>query len=206
MFVPSAVEGPLAAELREIGELGAFPPSDARRHHYVPAFLLARFATPVGERKGRLHQLDVGSGRPQRTSPDSACFVRGLYDQGTTNEPNNVLESFFAVVERHAAPAIARLVQDPVACTPEDRQTLSVFLALQGSRTPVGLTEAMNNAQLFSLVELNLELGDPERFAQRYREHVDTDAGEDCWRRGARACCGSWPPAMLASPTPKSPL
>jgi hypothetical protein len=176
MTMSPAVEGPLAAELRQIGERGAFPESRARRHHFVPAFLLARWADPVGQRKGRLHQLDVSTGRPQRTSPDSACFKRDFYAQGVDGERNNVLESFFAVVEGHAAPALARLVGDPISCSPEDRQTLSFFLALQGSRTPPGMTQAFKNAQLFKLLELNLELNQPDRFAERYRERIDADA------------------------------
>jgi hypothetical protein len=170
------VEGPLAAELREIGDRGAFPETSARRHHFVPAFLLARFAAPVGQRKGKLFQLDVGSGRPARTTPNDACFRRDFYTQG---DGNNVLESFFAVVERHAAPALARLVDDPIACSDEDRQTLSFFLALQASRTPVGMTQAFRNAQLFTLLDLNVELAQPARFAERYRDSIDAAADDE---------------------------
>lgn len=178
MAMSRVVEGPLAAELRQIGERGAFPESYARRHHFVPAFLLAAWADPRGERKGRLHQLDVRTGRPQRTSPDSACFKRDLYAQGKDGERSNVLESFFAVVEGHAAPALERLAKDPISCSPEDRQTLSFFLALQGARTPPGMTQAFKNAQLLKLLELNLEMSQSDRFAERYRERVD-DAADD---------------------------
>jgi hypothetical protein len=174
-----AVEGPLAAELRRIGERGEFPVSHARRHHFVPAFLLAQWADPCGQRNGRLHQLDISTGRPQRPSPASACFKRDFYAQGVDGQRNNALESFFAVVERHAAPALARLVGDPISCSPEDRQTLSFFLALQASRTPPGMTQAFKNAQLFTLLELNLEFHQPGRFAERYRERIDDQADNE---------------------------
>jgi len=77
------METDLSFELREIAEgTRPFPETTARRHHFVPAFSLACFAEPTGERKGRLFQLDVASGKPQRTSPDDAAFEIDLYTYG----------------------------------------------------------------------------------------------------------------------------
>src|SRR5262245_44960967 len=120
------IEGPLVRELRQIGAgKRAFPKTDARRHHYVPAFLLAQFAEPRGDRRSFMAQIDVSSGRPQKTTPNDACFAKDLYAQNVESGRDNTLEAFFAVIERHSAPAIQRLLDDPLAQTPEDRETLS---------------------------------------------------------------------------------
>ncbi len=74
------VGGPLARELLEIAQRSRdMPATTTRRHHYVPAFLLARFAEPAGDRRGWLYQLDTSTGEPQKTTPDAACFERDLY-------------------------------------------------------------------------------------------------------------------------------
>jgi uncharacterized protein DUF4238 len=119
------VVGPLAQELAEIGDgKQAFPTTTARRHHFVPAFLLARFAEPA-TRKGFLFQLDVATGKPQRTTPDSTAYEDYLYATGPDDDRELVMEVFFSIVEKHAAAAVDRLLKDPIALTDEDRQTLS---------------------------------------------------------------------------------
>jgi hypothetical protein len=41
------------------------------------------------------------------------------------------------------------------------------------------MTQAFKNAQLFKLLELNLELSQPDRFAVRYRERIDSQADNE---------------------------
>jgi uncharacterized protein DUF4238 len=109
------MEGPLVRELREIGEGSRdFPVSTARRHHYVPAFVLAKFATPRGDRRAFMAQLDTRTGRPGKTTPHDSCFEKDLYAQRTDEGRDNTLESFFSIVERHSAPALARLTANPL--------------------------------------------------------------------------------------------
>jgi hypothetical protein len=74
-------EPPFIHHLREIAS-GAkrLPTTRARKHHYVPSFLLARWATPQA-RDGRLVSLEVASGevtdeRPHNSSPIVTEVVR----------------------------------------------------------------------------------------------------------------------------------
>jgi hypothetical protein len=58
-------------ELRELVEAGTpLRQAEARRHHYVPSFLLARWAAPQ-KREGKLAALTVATGRMETTKPDN---------------------------------------------------------------------------------------------------------------------------------------
>src|ERR1700721_2779820 len=98
------LEGPLVSHPREIAEgERAFPSTTARRHHFVPSFALARFATPP-KREGVLFAMDTASGKPDKTTPDHSAFVEELYSQETEAGTDRWLEAFLAVVENYAAP------------------------------------------------------------------------------------------------------
>jgi hypothetical protein len=101
--------------LREICEgKRDLPRTNARRHHYVPAFLLAQFAAPRGDRRSFMAQLDASSGRLRRTTPNDAYFEPDLYVKHGDDGRDNTLEAFFSVIERHSPPAIRRLLADPL--------------------------------------------------------------------------------------------
>ncbi len=130
--------------MRQLMETGRpFPDSAARRHHFVPAFALARFADPPGSRKGWLTQLDVRSGSPQRTRPDDAAFEIDLYTyENRRGELSNTVEAFFSIVEKHASKALEVLRERPHELTTQQRETIAYFLVLQESRTPGGLARS----------------------------------------------------------------
>jgi hypothetical protein len=173
------VEGPLAHELREIAEgTRTVPQTTARRHHFVPAFVLARFATPP-IRKGWLFQLDTDSGKPQRTTPDSTAFEKDLYAQASDNEGGFSIEALFAIVERHASAAVQRLTSSVGAdVSPEDRQTLSYFLAFQYNRSPVSIAWTMATGKAIFGMVLAMRAGDAVGFAREFRENFNADASD----------------------------
>lgn len=146
------------------------PPSCAQRHHFVSAFALARFATPVGSRKGWMFQLDVRSGTPKRTRPEDAAFVKDLYtykdDQG---ELSRTVESFFSIVEKHAAPPLDRLRSDPSSISPEDRFTIAFFLAFQESRTPAGLIRSERMRRATFELKASMDLSSLEAFREAFK-------------------------------------
>jgi hypothetical protein len=171
------MEGPLVRELREIGEGSRdFPVSTARRHHYVPAFVLAKFATPRGDRRAFMAQLDTRTGRPGKTTPHDSCFEKDLYAQRTDEGRDNTLESFFSIVERHSAPALARLTANPLGLTQEDRETLSYYLAFQYVRSPGVLGQLGAMAEALELAMLAVHVEDATSFQRFYRETLDADA------------------------------
>ena len=178
--MPNPTEGPLVRELREIGEgKRTFPKTTARRHHYVPAFLLAAFAEPRGDRHGFMAQLDTGSGQPRKTTPNDACFEKDLYAQQGDSGRDNTLEAFFSIIENHSAPAIQRLLADPLKLTPEDRETLSYYLAFQHNRSPVVLAQLGNMAESMSLAMFAVHFEDAVAFRRVYREAIEAEATDE---------------------------
>jgi len=145
------------------------PPSSARRHHFVPAFALAQFAAPQGSRKGWMYQLDVRSGAPQRTRPDDAASVKDLYTyEDRQGELSRTVESFFSIVEKHAAPALDCLRDDPASLSPQDRLTIAFFLAFQESRTPTGLIRTERMRQAAFELKASMSLSNAEAFRKDF--------------------------------------
>lgn len=144
--------------------------TEAKRQHFIPRFLLSNFARNDG--KGDLlFQLDIRSGKPNRVAPEQAASRRYFYaildEEG---QRTNRVEGFLALVESHAAPALARLFDDPATLTPGDRATLSFFFALLDGRTP-GSTEqtAVSSNAIMQMMFTN-EFADTAKFAATYRK------------------------------------
>jgi Protein of unknown function (DUF4238) len=173
------LEGPLARELREISEGERdFPATTARRHHFVPAFSLANFAEPR-TRKGFLFQLETATGKPQKTTPNSTAFERDLYTSETKEGRELVVEAFLSVVEKHAAPALRRLIERPLEGSAEDRQTISYFLAFQYNRTPVALEHSMATSRAMMEMFFGVKVSDPEGFRETYRAAIEAPATDE---------------------------
>jgi hypothetical protein len=173
------VEGPLAQHLREISEgKRPLPQTKARRHHFVPAFALSKFATPR-KRDGVIFQLDTNTGQPRKTTPDQACFAEDLYTHDADGTPDRVLEAFLSIVENYAAQALERFLADPLNLSDEDRQTLAYYLAFQYQRTPVVLEHSAATQNAMMAVMLGLQFADPDSFRERHREHFDDGATDE---------------------------
>ncbi|MEJ7783928.1 MAG: DUF4238 domain-containing protein [Solirubrobacteraceae bacterium] len=124
-------EPPFVQEFRDIAEgTKPMPTTDARRQHYVPSFLLARWATPKN-RKGSLVSLAV-AGKTAARKPGNVALEKDLYtiDKHAASV-NLVFEAFLAIVECHAADPIKRLATAPQPITDDDRATIAYLLALQ---------------------------------------------------------------------------
>ena len=167
-------EGPIGQDLIQI-ELGLMPwPSeDAKRHHFVPRFLLNRFA-PATE---RIFQLDRRTGKPLGGIATSKAASRNRFYEfeDDTGSKSNVVEGMFAIVERAAAPALLRLEADGEV-DEIDRATISMFLAFQWARTPTArkraerVGEDLNNGMMAS------RYADREAFTTMVRQAEAEDA------------------------------
>jgi len=173
-------ESPLRSEMQALLErVEGFPESSARRHHFVPAFALAQFARPP-ERKGWLFQLDVRTGRPQRTRPHDVAYEENFYTYtNTEGAPSNTVEAFFAVVEKHAAGALQQLRENPLELTPQQRESIAYFLVFQESRTPAGLARSERIRQASLEIRAGLDIGSPEGFRRKYAEAMTANESED---------------------------
>jgi hypothetical protein len=174
---------PLVLEMRDYVEgRRPFPTTTARRHHFVPAFALAQFARPTGDRKGWLFQLDLESGQSVRTRPHDAAFEIEMYTyEDSSGGSSNSIEVFFSRVEGHASEALARLRESPERLTPADRQTIAYYLVVQESRTPAGLGRRERLRQAEFEVSSALDLSTVAGFRQRFGADLGTvvSSGDD---------------------------
>ncbi|HEY5053373.1 MAG TPA: DUF4238 domain-containing protein [Solirubrobacterales bacterium] len=164
-------EGSLAFAMREIGAgRRRMPESEAKRHHIVPRFLLARFAEPPGDNDGHLAQLDTTSGATARVSVRTAATRHRFYSvRSTEAEKDNRIESLIGLVEDHAAEAMDLLLECPERMGDHDRIAIAIFIALQVQRTPKALARAEAMIRETAEAVLREQVGDPGTFARAAR-------------------------------------
>jgi Protein of unknown function (DUF4238) len=173
---------PLFQELESIIECddwGRFDRSKAKRQHFIPLFLLSRFTSLGRNGNERLCQLDVRTGRPRWVGPQTAASRRHFYAIDNERGDKNRLEAFLALVEGHAAPALARLLEAPGEFSDADRATLCFFLALMNARTPGAIHRTQSMSKVLMKAMLGTQLSDSEVFARDYRKHVDGDESDE---------------------------
>ncbi len=182
-IVAAMEASPLMAELKAMGLSGEFSKLDrnpAKRHHYVPQFVLRGFADPADGGR-RIFQMPTRSRKaPIRVGVRDAALRQWLYRVVTPDgEVSNRHEGYLALVEEHAAPAIARLTAAPTSLQQGDRATIAFFVAFQMMRTPASAEQitAVANAALHHVVsEMN---SDREAFAEHYQEHFGIGASDE---------------------------
>ena len=164
-------QSPLFQELFDVVESGDYSrfDSEAKRQHFIPQFILRRFATdPTGE---RVHQLDVTSGANRSVRIDEAASRRWFYAmEDAEGNRSNQIEGFLAFVEGHAAEALARLLDDPGHPTDADRGTLSFFFSLLDQRTPGATRRTASIQDGLMRMLFTSEFSNREKFVERYRE------------------------------------
>jgi len=174
----------LIAELEEIANTRDYSvfDSDAKRQHFVPRFLLSRFAQRVGD-KELTFQLDIDTGENRSVDIRQAASRRYFYaildDEGNRN---NRIEGFLAFVETHAAEALRNFLADPLKPAPGDRATLSFFFALLDARTPVSTTRTAKTANTIMRLLMSAELTNKEKFATSYKTLFGDASTEDVER------------------------
>ena len=112
--------------------------NEPRRHHYIPRFLLRRFAENPAQDGSQVHQLDRQSGQCRRINPSNAAVIRDFYavvdEEGTRHQD---AEQLLGLVEQAAAPLIVALETPGTELRGEDRYNLAFFLATLWLRTPL---------------------------------------------------------------------
>jgi hypothetical protein len=182
-IVAAMEASPLMAELKLMGLTGDFSKLDrnaAKRHHYVPQFVLRGFTDPADGGR-RIFQMPTRIRKaPIRVGIRDAALRQWLYRVVTSEGgSSNRHEGYLALVEDHAAPAIARLIAGPTALQPGDRATIAFFVAFQTMRTPAAAEQiaALANAA-FQNVASEL-YSDPKTFAEHHRQHFGAGASDD---------------------------
>jgi hypothetical protein len=164
------LDSPLNREMLEIVESEAPLESSAKRHHFIPRFLLREFSVEANG-KHLLHQLDLSSGKPQRVTVEAAASRHRFYAvQDDDRTTSNRVEAYLSIVENHAAPAVRRFLEAPEALSPVDAGTISQHLALLMTRTPVATQRMAKAADTAMRLFMSNAFVDPETFAKTYRQ------------------------------------
>ena len=141
----------------------------AKRHHYVPVFLLQRFTNA----NGQLSRLDKTTGKPGRCNPEDAACVKGYYRyRDHEGDSQNDLEPVLAEIEGEAAAALKRLEEVDIQKGTEDRAIIAMFLALQRARTPYGqgVSLELHRTVMGSMLEVDLTNRPVEQLAHTLGE------------------------------------
>lgn len=144
--------------------------SEPRLQHYVPRFLLRRFANE----RNQLRTLDLETERIYVQSLNSAAAKRDyntIYDDG--GHRGQIVEHSLAQMEGHFATVLRMLVDGqltaPVQVPASIRQLIASFILIQWARTPAG-RQALSSATDAELKQQIREAG-----PQRLREMFDAE-------------------------------
>jgi hypothetical protein len=167
------------APMAESGDYSALE-SEAKRHHYVPQFLLRGFSQ-IHHAKPHVFQMETQNRKaPYRVGLRSAAVREGLYTLvDETGEPSNRHEGWLAVIESNAAPALQHLIDDPATLTDPERMTVAFFIATQWMRTPLAAQQVMTIANAAFRTAASEHFSDRRAFAESYRQHFHEDASEE---------------------------
>jgi hypothetical protein len=147
----------------ELG-LAQWPEPDAKRHHFIPQFMLDRFG------KKRICQLEKATGKPQSILVAEAASRRHLYRfEDNAGNKSSVLEGIFAMAEQEAAPALLRL-EEGGEVSDHERAAIALFLAYLWARTPAARKRAEAVGEEIRLGFAATQLSNPQDFERRMSE------------------------------------
>jgi len=147
----------------ELG-LAEWPEPDAKRHHFIPQFMLNRFG------RKRICQLEKATGKPQSILVAEAASRRHLYRfEDDDGNKSSVVEGIFAMAEEEAAPALLRVEEDGEV-SDHERAAIALFLSYLWARTPAARKSAEAVGEEIRLGFAATQLSDPEDFKRRMSE------------------------------------
>ncbi len=152
----------------------------AKRHHFVPQFLLRGF-THIHQGKDCVFQVEATTRRaPRRVDIRTAASRHRLYTAiDEDGRPSNRNEGYLALVETHAAPALRDLIGDPASLSPGERATIALLVALQTMRTPIAAEQVTAIANAALKTAASEFFSDRQAFAARRREFFADGATDE---------------------------
>ncbi len=143
-----------------------------KRQHYVPKFLLRRFAIDPGNKKSLIYKLERGTGKPSRVNPLNEVVQRHYYrlelPDGTIDDSADELLDRF---ESEAAPRIADLVSaDGIVGDHMDYFWLANFIASLKPRTAAGREQLREMDVQIAELSAELRLSDPDEWPDTVSE------------------------------------
>jgi hypothetical protein len=145
------------------------PEGVARRHHYVPAFLLQGF-TPSGHRDDFLWVHDQEQAKTWKSRPDQVGFERDYYRVDLAEVDPNAIEAALAQTEGRISPIVAEVIASHDLPTREAFEALIEFVTLLALRTPYMRNLYESNMTYISKEGVKFFLSSPKLFDQFVEE------------------------------------
>jgi hypothetical protein len=146
-----------------------------KRHHYVPESYLLGFTKERTE-KGVLFVYDIEKQEIRPQLPKDTC-VQGYYNAVELADGSRSfeLESALATIEGRAVPVIQK-IDTGEALSPQERDTLSIYIALQKRRVPDFESDVGQMTEKTMKAMLGIAFESEER-AKQMLEEYEKDTG-----------------------------
>ncbi len=119
----------------------------ARNHHFIPAFLLAKF-TPSGTKDDYLWVTDMKERKGYSTKPRTAGFQKELYLVNVEGARPDIIETILGRFEGIAAPAVNHVLEQHTLPTHHQLGHLMELIGLLVVKVPAALARAQRTADL----------------------------------------------------------
>jgi hypothetical protein len=150
--------------------------SNAKRHKYVPEFLLRRFSTNPADEHPQIYRLDIKTGAIAKLSTSNCAVIQHYNRLSTTSGlPAGFAEAMLSYTEGQAVPLVEKLIHGEMLNL-QERVDFSTFLMAQQMRTPRGrewLRFGQDQAAKFWLLK---QIYEDRDFT---REHLREDLGRE---------------------------
>jgi hypothetical protein len=157
--------------------------SEPKRHHYVPRFLLKRFAEHSDTKRPCVWWLSKATGANARRSVENEAVIGHYYRiSDAADVPAGFPEKVLSDVEGPAAEAIRELDAQPRSLSLEHRQALALFVVLQHKRTPAGREHLRFIDELTHRLLTEVNLNNPESWADAMKATGDFETDEQAER------------------------
>lgn len=137
----------------------------AKRHHYVPEFVLRRFSEEPSNRKSLLWRHPTKGGKAERANPRNEAVI-GHYNTFVFEDgrKDSFAEETLSHIDGAAAEAIKQLA-DGGELDDEQRLMMAFFIVLAKSRTPLGRSWLRFTDETLARTVLETQLSQAEGFA-----------------------------------------
>jgi hypothetical protein len=157
--------------------------SEPKRHHYVPRFLLKRFAEHPDAKKPSVWWLSKATGANARRNVENEAVIGHYYRiSNATDVPAGFPEKVLSDIEGPAAEAIREVETQPRSLSLEHRQALALFVVLQHKRTPAGREHLRFVDELTHRLLTEVNLNNPESWADAMKTTGDFESDEQAER------------------------
>lgn len=136
-----------------------------KRQHYVPKFLLRRFAIDATNKKSLVWRLDKKTGKPERVNPVNEVVIGRYYrivlDDGTVDD---TADELLDRIETMATEVIVRMGADDYVPLAEDVFRLILFIVTLKNRTPQAREALRETDEQMAEMWLEVMLSDREHY------------------------------------------